>query len=259
MKSVKVLGIPYEGYENFQPGVQLAPAHIRWAYDSIEWYSIYQGKKVPEFEDLGDFYFYSKENPESFLKNAIALLNKINLLPPFVALGGDHFVTYPVVKYLYEKGVNFKVIHLDAHLDRRDAMGGNPFSHASVIKRIEELVGVNNVFTFGYRSYFPEETPNNAIPFKVLEPLKEFLQKEEGPFYLTLDLDVLDPSILPAVSNPEPGGITFQELIECFKILKDKIIAMDIVELDPLLDNSRSSSIIAAEIFREALILLGKS
>ncbi|MEO0198736.1 MAG: arginase family protein [candidate division WOR-3 bacterium] len=259
MKSVKVIGLPYEGPENFQPGVQLAPAHIRWAYDSIEWYSIYQNSKVPEFEDVGDFYFYSKENPEIFPEKAKALLKKHEILPPFLVLGGDHSITLPVVAHLKENGQKFKVIHLDAHLDRRNSMTGNPFSHASVIRRIEELIGIDNVYTFGYRSYFPEEIPNNATPFKVLEPLENFLKNEQGPFYLTLDLDVLDPSVLPAVSNPEPGGISFFELLECIKLLKGKVIAADIVELDPLLDHTRHSSIIAAEIFREILIILSTS
>jgi len=257
MKSVKLLGLCYEGPENFQPGTQLAPAHIRWAYDSIEWYSLHQNSPVPDFKDLGDFYFYSKEKPEAFPEKAISLLKSLDLDPPFIVLGGDHSITFPVVSYLWEK-TKFKIIHLDAHLDRRNSMGGNSFSHASVIKNVENLVGRENVFTFGYRSYYPEEDPGNSVPYKVLEPLKDFLSREKGPFYLTLDLDVLDPSLFPAVSNPEPGGISFSELLETLKLLERKLIAMDIVELNPLLDHSHHASVISAELMREALIILSK-
>jgi agmatinase len=258
MRSVKILGLPYEGPENFQPGVQLAPAHIRWAYDSIEWYSIHQKEPVPEFEDLGDFYFYSKENPEEFVRKALSLFNRLKLEPPFIALGGDHFVTYPIIKYLHEKGLEFTVIHLDAHLDRRDSFMGNKLSHATVIKRVEEIVGEDRVITFGYRSFFPEEDLKRGEPFKVLEPLKKLLEEEKGPFYLTLDIDVLDPSIMPAVSNPEPLGITFKELLESLKLLKGKLLAMDLVELDPLLDPTHSSAILCAEILRESVIILSQ-
>ncbi len=258
MKSVKVFGLPYEGPENFQPGVQMAPAHIRWAYDSIEWYSIYQSKPVPEFEDLGDFYFYSKEDPQSFVDKSIKLLNSLKIDPPFIALGGDHFITYPIILHLKEKGYQFNVVHLDAHLDRRDSFMGNKLSHASVIRRVEEIIGEDNVITLGYRSVFKEEKPKRAIPFKVSEPLKEILEETKEPIYLTLDLDVLDPTIMPSVSNPEPNGITFKELVDSLVLLKGKILAMDIVELDPLLDSTRSSSIISAEIFREALISISE-
>jgi len=258
MKSIKIFGLPYEGPENFQPGVQLGPAHIRWAYDSIEWYSIYQGAAVPDFEDLGDPYFYSKEKPKDFLRKASVWLKENKITPPFIALGGDHFVTYPLVKYLLEAGTKFKVLHLDAHLDRRDSYMENKFSHASVIKRVEELIGEENVITLGYRSAFLDEKPKRAEPFRVVEPLRRSMEEEPPPFYLTLDLDVLDPSVFPAVSNPEPGGIKFSEVLEAFKLLKGKVLAMDIVELDPLLDATHQSSILAAEILREALILLSK-
>ncbi|MDI6850892.1 MAG: arginase family protein [bacterium] len=258
MKSVKIIGLPYEGAENFQPGVQLAPAYIRWAYDSIEWYSIYQEEPVPEFEDLGDFYFYSKESPEDFVRKALNLLNKLKLEPPFIALGGDHFISYPVVKYLHDKGFEFTIIHLDAHLDRRDSFMGNKLSHATVIRRIEEIVGAERVITLGYRSFFPEEDLKRGEPFRVLEPLCKILEEEKGPFYLTLDLDVLDPSIMPSVSNPEPLGISFKELLESLKLIKGKLLAMDIVELDPLLDPTRSSAILSAEILRESIIILSK-
>ncbi|HOK23093.1 MAG TPA: arginase family protein [Candidatus Hydrothermia bacterium] len=258
MATIKVLGLPYEGVENFQPGAQLAPASIRWAYDSIELHSVYQAAAVPDFDDLGDFYFYSKEKPEKFIDDAGNLLKKQNIKPPFIALGGDHLITYPIIKYLSASGEKFKVIHLDAHLDRRDAFVGNRYSHASVVKRIEELIGEENVITLGYRSVYPEERPRRAEAFKVIEPLMRIVAEETIPLYLTLDFDVLNPSIFPAVSNPEPGGIDFLELMDAFKLLKGKVIAMDLVELNPLLDATHQSSVLAAEVFRESLILLSR-
>ena len=255
---IEVRGIPYEGRENFLRGTFLGPAKIRWAFESIEWFSIYQKKEIPDFYDHGDLYLYLLDEPEKFIEGCVERLNQIHLSHPFVALGGDHLITYPLIKYLKEKNYTFKVIHLDAHLDRRDSFHGSRFSHATVIRRIEELLGPENVISFGFRSYYPEEhEAKRGEAFKVFEPLRMLVQEENGPFYLTIDLDILDPSIMSAVSNPEPGGINFDELLNSILLLKDKLLGVDMVELNPLLEKDHASSTLAAVIFREILITLG--
>jgi len=257
-KKIEVIGIPYEGRENFLRGTFLGPAKIRWAFESIEWFSIYQKKEIPDFYDHGDLYLYLLDEPQKFIERCIESLNKIGLSIPFVALGGDHLITYPLIRYLKEKNYTFKVIHLDAHLDRRNSFHGSRFSHATVIRRIEELLGSENVISFGYRSYYPgEHEAKRGETFKVFEPLRMLVREENGPFYLTIDLDVLDPSIMYAVSNPEPGGISFKELLDSILLLKDKLLGVDIVELNPLLEKDHASSTLAAVIFREILIALG--
>ena len=114
------------------------------------------------------------------------------------------------------------------------------------------------MISFGFRSYYPEEhEAKRGEAFKVFEPLRMLVQEENGPFYLTIDLDILDPSIMSAVSNPEPGGINFDELLNSILLLKDKLLGVDMVELNPLLEKEHTSSTLAAVIFREILITLG--
>ena len=148
---------------------------------------------------------------------------------------------------------DFWVVHFDAHLDRRDVFFGNRWSHATVIKRIEEIVGPEKVLTFGYRSKAPEEK-ETGYPFHVLEHLKRILPQIDKKIYLTVDLDVLDPSEFLAVSNPEPGGISFWELQESITLLKGRLIAADIVEFNPLSAPLVFPAVTAALLLRELLI-----
>jgi len=254
---INVLGICYEGKENFLKGTRIAPSYIRWAIESIEDTSIYQdNKSYKPYNDLGDIYvpweFDIFEVINYISQNVENLIKKYNF--PFVFIGGDHFITYPIVKTI-SKFENFCIIHLDAHLDRRDIFENSKYNHATFIRRLEEEGFL--VYTLGYRSYAKnfEYINNNCYAFEVLNPLKEIVKKH-NKFYLTLDFDVLDPSIFPSVSNPEPNGISFIEIIEVLKLLKGKIISADIVEFSPIIGDHYKSGVIASEILREIIITL---
>ena len=171
----------------------------------------------------------------------------------FIFLGGDHSITLPIIKVLHDFYDDLFVIHFDAHLDRRESFFGNRFSHATVIKRVEELIGEERVLTFGYRSKAPEE-PAKGFPFKVFDNLKENLNSLGSHVYLTIDLDILDPSEFPAVSNPEPGGISFKELQESINLLKGRLIGVDIVEFNPLSAPLVFPAVTAALLLREIII-----
>ena len=254
-----VFGIPFEGKGNFLSGASLGPQKIRWALESIEFYSIYQRAPMPEYIDIGDLYPGADSEPEEALKKIETAIDKVlEGGYPFLALGGDHLITYPLVKSAGRIWDDIHILHIDAHLDRRDTFEGRYFSHATVIRRLEELIGEDRICSFGYRSRGPEENePACGKPFRVLKPLMTQLEKwKDRPLYLTLDLDVLNPSEFPAVTNPEPGGISFMELLEVIKLLRGRIIGADMVEFNPLAAPGNHSAVTAAVLMREILIAL---
>jgi len=254
-----VFGVPFEGKGNFFRGTSLGPQKIRWALESIEFYSLYQQALMPRYIDVGDLYPESDSEPEEALKKIEAAIDRVlDGGYPFLALGGDHLITYPLVKSAGKIWNDIHILHIDAHLDRRDSFEGRYFSHATVIRRLEELFGENKICSFGYRSKGPEEKePACGEPFRVLEPLMAQIEKWKGkPIYLTLDLDVLNPAEFPAVTNPEPGGISFMELLEVIKLLRGKIIGADLVEFNPLAAPGNHPAVTAAVLMREILIAL---
>lgn len=257
MSLVELVGIPYEGPDDFLKGTSLAPAKIRWAMNSIEDYSIYKNSRQPPFLDRGDIIVPSE--PDEAFKIIEETLNKIiRRENKYLFLGGNHFITLPIVKIFREIYKDFYVVHFDAHLDKRDEHMGMKLSNATVMRRIEEIIGEDRIFTFGYRSLEPQEEKigRNSFPFRVYEPLREVIGKLDGKIYLTIDLDVLDPSEFPAVSYPEAGGISFKELIDSVDILRGKLIACDVVEFNPLASPILFPSVTASLLVRELLIIL---
>ncbi|MEO0180163.1 MAG: arginase family protein [candidate division WOR-3 bacterium] len=243
-----LFGIPYEGRVNFTRGAFLGPAHTRFWLESLEDFSPYQGKDL-EYSELGDLYPPSGLSGEEFTAWCAEALNSWAVEPPFLALGGDHTITLPLCLYLREKLGGFTVLYLDAHLDARDEFQGERFCHATVGKRLSDE-GFE-VLALGWRSLAPgEEGPNENAVFERLSSLKKC--------YLSLDLDVLDPSVFPGVSNPEPGGMSFGELIGLIQGLRGKIISADMVEYNPREDPGPASGGIAATIAREVLISLSR-
>ncbi len=261
--NIIVIGIPFDATSSFRSGSRFAPNSIRLFSDSIETYSPYFDK------DIENILFFDYGNVEITINNFNILRNKLkNLISKFlkdekkvIALGGEHLITLPIVEAYIKKYPDLIVIQLDAHTDLRDTYFNEKFSHATVMRRIYELVGNNRIFQFGIRSGTKSEfdfankyTNLNIFSLnvkKTLDKLKNF------PIYLTLDLDVLDPSVLPGTGNPEPGGFNFRDLVEFLKNLYNlNIVGVDVVELSPDYDYSGVSSITAAKLVRELLILL---
>lgn len=257
MQQVNVFGVPYEGIENFQRGVSLAPAFIRYHLKSLEYYSVLQKRELRDFCDLSDVYVppLSDLTGKEFSDFLIDRLKALKVYPPFIALGGDHFITLPIIKYLKEVlEFNFKVVHFDAHMDRRPQYEGEEYNHATFMFHVEKLLGEENVITVGVRTKAPCEEEKGNI-FYAWDEYREVLKSIDSPIYLTLDLDVINPSEFPGVSNPEPGGKGVLDILEDILHLK-KIMAADIVEFSPLVDYSTHSATKAAFLFREILIKL---
>jgi agmatinase len=175
--------------------------------------------------------------------------------------GGEHLVTLGVIRALAKRYKDLAIVHFDAHTDLRDEYLGVKLSHASVMKRAAEIIGYKNIYQFGIRSGTKEEftagTHLTKFSLDGIEKLGESLKNR--PVYVTLDFDVLDPSVFPGTGTPEHGGVSFNALREALVSLgKLDVIGFDAVELCPTFDPSGISTAAANVLLREMLLTFAK-
>jgi agmatinase len=255
-----IMGIPYDGTSSFRPGSRFAPDSVRTASYGIETYSPVLNADIEEISccDIGDIElsFGNKKNILGIIENeAASVFEKGKRL---ISIGGEHLITLPLISALanYLKTTDICIIHLDAHADLRDDYLGEKFSHATVIRRISEITGISNVFQYGIRSGTKEEFDLIKKEGTMAVPFGEMAKAAGGrPVYITIDLDVLDPSCFPGTGTPEPGGWQFIELYKFFQNIKGlNVKAADVVELSPHYDHTGVSSVTAAKVVRELLL-----
>ena len=232
----------------------------------LETYSPYQDKDLEDIKvfDGGDLElpFGNPRKALDIIKVTTKTIIKANKLPCMI--GGEHLVTLGAFEAVFEKYPEIRVIHFDAHTDLRDEYLGEKLSHASVIRRIYDLIGDNKIYQFGIRSgereefYFAREHTNlNKFNFTGLS--KAIAACRGYPVYFTIDLDVLDPSVFPGTGTPEAGGVTFMELLEAMIVVSElNVVAMDINELSPVYDQSGGSTAVACKVLRELLLAMNK-
>lgn len=254
----KVLcGVPYEKTESFRDGSGLAPTAIREFSYSMESYSIitYKDLENINFYDLGDL-DVSHLQPEEMVNEVESLLHSLPYVFPFL-LGGEHTITLGAVRALIKRYPQLFVVSLDAHPDFRPSYEGQFLSHATVMKRISELVGKERLLFLGLRTSTPEEWEELKDCYLVSsDPVALPQELRNNPLYISLDIDVLDPSCAPGTGNPEPGGWSFKELMNFLLSLQGyNVVGMDIVEVSPPLDSSGITIASAVKLVREALLL----
>jgi agmatinase len=261
-----IFGAPFDGTVSYRPGTRFAPDIIRIDSSNLEEYSPYLDKSLNDVSitDIGDVdvYFGAKERSldsiYEFTKNIVDANKR-----PFM-IGGEHLVSLPAFRAVYERYPDVHVIHIDAHTDLRDTFFGEKLSHATVLRRITDLTGPNRLFQFGIRSGIKEEfefaRKNHYIEPFTIRTFNDTINKiKDKPIYLTLDLDSLDPSIMMGTGTPEAGGLTYHELMQALYSLKDhNIVGCDVVELAPHYDPSGVSTAIASKIIRELLLIITK-
>jgi agmatinase len=255
-----LFGAPFDSTTSFRPGSRFGPQAIREASHGLETYSPVQKLDLADisFVDEGDL-----ELPFGDPYKALELIEKktSDILStgavPFLT-GGEHLVTLGAFKALERCYPDIKVIQLDAHADLRDEYLGARLSHATVIRRVTEIVGIDRIKQIGVRSMDRSEA---ELALNLSSSLIEVIKwAHNSPVYITSDLDILDPSVFPGTGTPEPGGITFNELSEMLLslITSLNIVAIDMVELSPMCDITGTSSVVAAKLVRECLIAIGK-
>lgn len=258
-----IFGAPFDGTTSFRPGTRFGPSAIRGESDGIETYSPYQNRDLEDIGvfDSGDLYF-PFGNPKAVLDMIEARTQEILVADKMpVMLGGEHLVTLGAVRAMVKKYPNLHIIHFDAHADLREAYLGEQLSHASVLRRCWDLVGDGHIHQFGIRSGERAEfdfafAHTDFHPFNVKDVLDVVLGLgSEVPVYVTVDLDVLDPSLFSGTGTPEAGGIFFPDLEEALLALEAlNVVGFDINELSPPYDTSGVSTAVACKVLREMLL-----
>lgn len=258
-----IFGAPFDGTTSFRPGTRFGPGSIRAESDGIETYSPYQNKDLEDIAvfDSGDL-LLPFGNTEAVLEEICARTAEIleaGKMP--VMLGGEHLVTLGAVRAMVQKYPELHIIHFDAHTDLRDDYLGERLSHATVIRRCHDLLGDGRIHQFGIRSGERAEwdfafAHTDFHPFNVKDVLDVVLALgSDVPVYVTLDLDVLDPSLFCGTGTPEAGGVFFQDLEEALLALEAlNVVGFDMNELSPHYDASGVSTAVACKVLREMLL-----
>lgn len=259
---IVIFGAPFDSTTSYRPGARFASRIMRAESYGLETYSLYQKKDLEDIGvfdagDLelcfGDTNLALKDIEE--MTSAILDFGKLPLM-----IGGEHLVTLGAVRAVSRKYEDLHILHFDAHADLREEYLGATLSHATVMRRIWDIVGDGKIYQFGIRSadrkeyeWGKEHVSTRLFDFQGLE---EVIAGLEGkPVYFTLDLDILDTSVFPGTGTPEAGGVSFQELLEAvLKVSRLNIVGCDINELSPQLDASGASTAVALKILREMLL-----
>jgi agmatinase len=260
-----IYGMPMDYTVSFRPGSRFGPPRIREVSIGLEEYSPYLDRGLEEvtYFDAGDLLlpFGNAARSLDMIGEYVKGLLAEGKFP--LGLGGEHLVTWPVIREVYARYPDLAIIHIDAHADLREHYEGEPLSHSTPIRKAAVLMGGKNIYQFGIRSGSREEFAYarkevNFYPFDVLEPLRQVLPELKGrPVYVTVDIDVLDPSAAPGTGTAEAGGITSKELIAAIhEIARSEVhvVGSDVVEVAPVYDPSEQTQIVAAKLVREMLL-----
>lgn len=253
--SIAIVGVPFDDHSSFLKGAANGPKGIRAAYhsESTNYYAE-DGTNLlesPRVSELGDMpineYLDIQKHTEDILAQGGMM----------VSLGGDHSITYPLIKGHGRYYDWLTILQLDAHGDLYDDFDGNPYSHASPFARIMEeglakrLIQVGNRTLTDHQREQAKRFGVDIIEMKDWKPNKKL--PLEGPLYLTVDLDVLDPAYAPGVSHYEPGGMTVRDVMGIIKQINVPLIGADIVEYNPERDWHGMTAMVGARLCKEIL------
>jgi len=262
---IVILGCPYDGSASFRPGARFGPSALRRASWGIETFSPYFERDLSQLRihDMGDLELPlgEKKGSLNLIQKALRKITSEKKFP--ILLGGDHLITLPIVEEILRVYPHLHLLQIDAHIDLREDYLGETLSHSTVMRKVVDRLGKGKLFQIGIRSGTEEE-------FKWAREMKSIVSSDQGslrsmvkrlkkqPVYITFDLDVMDPSLLPGVGTPEPGGLTFQGFISLLQELQSlHVIGFDMVELTPDYDPTQISSVTASVILREMILTFG--
>ncbi len=252
-----IFGVPYDKTSSFRFGASEAPNEIRRASWNFETFDLKTGVDFREIKvhDYGNINV-KNDSPETMVKKVREFTSMLIEKKKFiVALGGEHSITMGIIQALPK---DIAVLSLDAHIDFRNKYENEPFNHACVLRRVAEKIDIRNIAVLGIRSAEKEEfedakkqnlfyidsfTIREKGIKKALDEVKNHLNNKS--VYLTLDIDVLDPSYAPGTSTPEPFGLTSFDILECIEMFSSQLIGFDLVEVCPSYDNGETALLAA--------------
>lgn len=266
---VMIYGVQYDHTACFKAGAREAPTAIRRASYNFEEIHFEHGldQRIPEVCDYGNVDdFVLPEDMMSEVEFAVGPAVRDGKFP--IGIGGEHSMNIPVIRAFPERSI--ALISIDAHLDSRDEYLGTPYSHACVMRRAAEHLGLDNVFVLGARAIGAEELDrDDAVPFissydifdmgisKAVEKALDSVKAEK--VYLTLDIDGIDPAYAPGTGTPEPFGLLPMDVKKTINMIGDRLIGFDVNEVCPPADPSGITSILAARMINEVLAVHAKS
>ncbi len=254
MSNIALLGIPYDRKSSFMRGPSAAPSEIRKCLYSHSTNLFAENEMSVEGErikDLGDIIIDEYQDIAKEIKQVLSGNDRI------ISLGGDHSITYPILKAYSDYYNDIEILHIDAHADLYDILDGDKFSHACPFARImEEKIAVRLV-QVGIRTLNDHQREqSNRFGTEIIE-MKDFSREQipqlKNPVYLSIDLDGIDPAFAPGVSHHEPGGLSTREVINIIHSIKGTIIGADIVELNPLRDSNGITASLASKLCKEIM------
>ena len=263
---VVLFGAPYDSTTSFRPGTRFGPSAVRTESFGIETYSPYQDRDLEtdvRVHDAGDLElpFGAPDRALEMIEAKAAEILDAGKVP--FLLGGEHLVTLGSVRAVARRHPDLRIIHFDAHADLREDYLGVQLSHACVMRRCHDILGDGRIWQFGIRSGTRDEFAFMKAGHVVTEPftaktLAGLSFPKGTPVYLTVDLDVLDPSEFPGTGTQEAGGLRFAELHSalCEILSRFNVVALDNVELSPALDPSGRSTALACKLLREELLAM---
>jgi agmatinase len=252
-----LLGIPFDANSSFLRGAALAPARIRQmqsdgsANDYTE-----RGRHFPSLvRDAGDVPLSGLATPAAFEAITASVDALLRQGERVLSLGGDHSVSWPILQAYARHYPDLHILHLDAHGDLYDSFDGNKWSHACPFARIMEEKLAISLTQIGVRTLNPHQRAQiERFGVRCIE-MKDWQRGQlpllQGPLYISLDLDVLDPAFAPGVAHHEPGGMSVRELIDILHAIPVPIVGADLVELNPLRDWQHMSAMAAFKLVKE--------
>ncbi|MFO0761193.1 MAG: agmatinase [Byssovorax sp.] len=254
---VALLGVPWDEGSSFLQGPARAPGRIRAALLSTSSNSSTEsGLELgdePRLRDAGDLVLPRGEAAVDAIDEGAGAL--LDAGARVLALGGDHAVTYPLIRAHAKRGHRVGILHFDAHPDLYDGYGGNRFSHASPFARIMESDLADRLVQVGIRTMNRHQREQadrfgvEVIDMRSFSP--DLTVRFDGPVYVTIDLDALDPAFAPGVSHHEPGGLSVREMLGVIQRMEGKVIGADVVELNPERDPTGMTAMVAAKLVKE--------
>lgn len=260
-----IFGAPFDGTSTFRKGSRLAPDAIREASYNFETYNPYFDTDLAEvpFHDAGNIAISKHDDVQHALSAVSSMVNRIindNKIP--IMLGGEHSLTLPCVRSCRSKFNDLGVVVLDAHFDLREEYEGEIHNHACVSRHIIEDV-TDNYASIGIRSgtrdeyslarirnirYYPPDQVNQTGVVHILDEVTDYLGTSH--FYLSLDMDAVDPAYAPALGTPEPFGLTDRQVLFVVHRLAPYCAGFDVVEIAPSYDRG-NTALLGARFVRE--------
>ena len=252
-----LIGFRYDENSSFMKGAADAPPQIRAALRSEAWnLTSESGVDLGAdniFFDAGDVEPIAGSDMHLLIEQSIATLLSDGLLP--ISLGGDHSITYPIIKALSQKYTDLSILHFDAHPDIYDAYQGNRNSHASPFARIMEEKLAKRLVQVGIRTMNSEQRRQiDRFGVEVLDT-RDWERPEplvfDSPVYISFDMDALDPAFAPGVSHREPGGLSTRQALEMIQGVEAMVVGADIVEFNPRVDPLQITGTVCAKLLKE--------